>query len=52
MALSNIVKASPTNVNTCVQHKDGNGRDCSWVADSERYSVNTFESASAITVAT
>lgn len=49
MALSAIVRSSPTNLNTCERHKDGNGRECEWTSDSEKYDVNTFEAATTMT---
>ena len=45
MCLSNRTDAFHTNaeIEKCDNHKNGNGRDCEWISDSEYYSQNTLD---------
>ncbi len=55
MALSNIRDYTPHVISTCnsahggTRHNTGNGRDCEYGVDSEKYSTNTLESEVTIT---
>lgn len=42
MSVSNTVDAKMHVINTCENHTEGNGRECSWGADSEYYGANTL----------
>lgn len=49
MSMTNIIDAKPKIIATCVNHTEGNGRECEWGCDSEYYSKNTLTECVTVT---